>query len=326
MQRREFITLFGGAAAAWPISAWAQQPAMPVVGILSTTSAEADAYLLAPFLKSVSEAGFDEGRNVAIEYRFAQRDVSRLPALSAELVSRNVTVVYTATTISALALKAATSTIPIVFAVGADPVKLGLVASLNRPGGNITGVSFFTNQMEAKRLGLLHELVPKVDLVAVLLNPNNPFFENQSSDLNAAARVLGVKIHIEHAKNEDEIAAAFVVFARQRAGALLVGADPFYNSRRVLVVAPAARYGLPAIYEWREFAEAGGLMSYGTRLTDAYRQAGEYVGRVLKGVNPAELPVLQSTKFELVINLKTAKALGLDVPVHLQQIADEVIE
>lgn len=274
----------------------------------------------------MSEAGFDEGRNVTIDYRFAERDVSRLPALATELVARNATVVYTATTVSALAMKAATSTIPIVFAIGADPIKLGLVTSLNRPGGNLTGVSFFTNQMEAKRLGLLHELAPKVDLIAVLLNPNNPFFDNQSSDLDAASRALGLKIHIESARNEQDIATAFAAFARERAGALLVGADPYFNSQRALVIVPAAQFRLPAIYEWREFAEAGGLMSYGTSLTGAYRQASDFVVRILKGANPADLPVQQVTKFEFVINLKTAKALGVSISDNLLSLADEVIE
>jgi putative ABC transport system substrate-binding protein len=249
-----------------------------------------------------------------------------LPALAAELVGRKVTVVFTGTTVSALAMKAATSTIPIVFAIGADPVKSGLVAGLNRPGGNLTGVSFFTNQMEAKRLGLLHELVPKVDLVAVLLNPNNPFFDNQSRDLDEASRALGLKIHIEGASNEREIATAFAAFARERAGALLVGADPYFNSQRTLVIVPAAQFRLPAIYEWREFAEAGGLMSYGTRLTGAYRQASDFVVRILKGTNPADLPVQQVTKFEFVINLKTAKALGVSISDNLLSLADEVIE
>jgi ABC-type uncharacterized transport system substrate-binding protein len=326
MKRREFISLLGGAAAAWPLAAHAQQPAMPVVGYLGLTTAEAEAYLVAAFRKGLTEAGFDEGRNIAVDYLFAERDVSRLPALAAELVGRKVTVVFTGTTVSALAMKAATSTIPIVSAIGADPVKSGLVASLNRPGGNLTGVSFFTNQMEAKRLGLLHEFVPKVDLVAVLLNPNNPFFDNQSNDLGEASRALGVKIHIERASNEHDIAQAFAAFAQQQAGALLVGADPYFNSQRSLVIAQAAHQRLAAIYEWREFAEAGGLMSYGTSLTGAYRQAGDFVVRVLKGATPADLPVLQSTKFEFVINLKTAKGLGIEVPPGLSAIADEVIE
>jgi putative tryptophan/tyrosine transport system substrate-binding protein len=213
-----------------------------------------------------------------------------------------------------------------VFAIGADPVNSGLVASLNHPSGNLTGVSFFTNQMESKRLGLLHELVPKVDLIAVLLNPNNPFFDNQSRDLGEASRAIGLKIHIERASSEREIAEAFATFARQQAGALLVGADPYFNSQRALVIAPAAQLRLPAIYEWREFAEAGGLMSYGTSLTEAYRQASDFVVRILRGTNPADLPVQQSTKFEFVINLKTAKALGIDVPPTLSARADEVIE
>jgi putative tryptophan/tyrosine transport system substrate-binding protein len=326
MKRRQFITLLGGAAATWPLAARAQQPGTPIIGYLGLTSADADAYLLASFRKGLSEAGFDEGRNVTIDYRFAERDVSRLPALATELVARNATVVYTATTVSALAMKAATSTIPIVFAIGADPIKLGLVTSLNRPGGNLTGVSFFTNQMEAKRLGLLHELAPKVDLIAVLLNPNNPFFDNQSSDLDAASRALGLKIHIESARNEQDIATAFAAFARERAGALLVGADPYFNSQRALVIVPAAQFRLPAIYEWREFAEAGGLMSYGTSLTGAYRQASDFVVRILKGANPADLPVQQVTKFEFVINLKTAKALGVSISDNLLSLADEVIE
>ena len=324
MKRRDFITLLGGAAA-WPLAARAQQP-MPVIGYLGLTSADADAYVLASFRKGLSEAGFDDGRNVTIDYRFAERDVSRLPALAAEFVAGKVTVVFTATTVSALAMKAATSTIPTVFAIGADPVKSGLVASLNRPGGNFTGVSFFTNQMEAKRLGLLHELVPKVDLIAVLLNPNNPFFDNQSRDLNDASRALGIKIRIAGASNEREIASAFATFEREQAGALLVGADPYFNSQRPLVIVPAAQLRLPAIYEWREFAEAGGLMSYGTSLTGAYRQASDFVVRILKGTNPADLPVQQVTKFEFVINLKTAKALGVSISDNLLSLADEVIE
>jgi len=325
MKRREFITLLGGAAA-WPLAARAQQTAIPVIGFLGLTSADADAYLLAAFRKGLSDAGFEEGRNVTIDYRFAERDVSRLPALATELVARKVTVVYTATTVSALAMKAATSTIPIVFAIGSDPVGLGLVTSLNRPGGNLTGVSFFSTQMETKRLGLLREIAPKVDLIAVLLNPNNPFFDNQSRDLDEASRALGLKIHIEGASNEREIASAFAEFARLRAGALLVGADPYFNSQRALVIAPAAQLKLPAIYEWREFVEAGGLMSYGTSLTGASRQASDFVARILKGTNPADLPVIQVTKFEFVINLKTAKALGVTFSDNLLSLADEVIE
>lgn len=310
----------------WPFAAFAQQPAMPVVGYLGFTSAQADAYLLAPFRKALSEAGFDEGRNVTIESRFAERDVRRLPALATELVQRKVAVIFTGTTVSALAAKAATSTIPVIFAIGADPVKSGLVASLNRPGGNLTGISFFTNQMEAKRLALLHEIVPKADRVGVLLNPNNPFFANQSNDVEEASRALGVKVHIERASNEQEIAKAFQEFTQQKVGALLIGADPYFNSRRTLVIRPAAELRVPAIYEWREFAEAGGLMSYGTSLTDAYRQAGDFVARVLKGSSPTDLPVVQASKFEFVINLKTAKALDLRLAPAVFARADEVIE
>jgi putative ABC transport system substrate-binding protein len=299
---------------------------MPVIGYLGLTSAEADAYLLAPFRKGLSEAGFDEGRNVTIDYLFAERDASRLPALAAELVRRKVTVVLTGTTISTFAIKAATSTIPIVFAIGSDPVNLRLVASFGRPGGNLTGVSFFTTQIEAKRLGVLHELAPKADPVGVLLNANNPFFNNQVQDLNEGSRELGLKIQIESASNEREIAAAFAAFARRHAGGLVVGSDPYFNSQRALVIDPAVQLRMPAIYEWPEFAEAGGLMSYGTSVTDAYRQASGFVARILKGANPADLPVEQPTKFKFVINMKTAQALGLDVPPSLLARADEVIE
>src|SRR5262245_10467486 len=324
MRRREFISLVGGSTIAWSLAAHAQQP--PVVGYLGLTSVRADAYYIESFRKALSEAGFDDGRNVTIEYRFAEGDISRLPGLASELVRRNVAVIFTATTVSAIAAKAATSTIPVVFAIGADPIKSGLVTSLNRPGGNLTGISFFTNQMESKRLGLLHELVPKVDLIAVLLNPNNPFFDNQLKDLNDASRAPGTKIRIAGASNEREIASAFATFEREQAGALLVGADPYFNSQRPLVIVPAAQLRLPAIYEWREFAEAGGLMSYGTSLPGAYRQASDFVVRILKGTNPADLPVQQVTKFEFVINLKTAKALGVSISDNLLSLADEVIE
>ena len=258
------------------------------IGYLGLTSAEADAYYRAPFLKGLGQAGFTEGRNVTIDYHFAERDVSRLPTLAAELVRRNVTVFFTATTISALAVKAATSTIPVVFAIGADPVKSGLITSLNRPGGNFTGVSFFTNQMEAKRLGLLHELAPKVvDLIAVLLNPNNPFFDNQLSDVEEASRALNLKIRIERASNESDIARAFREFSQQQAGALLVGADPYFNSQRALVIAPAAQLRVPS--RMAKYAEAGGLMSYGTSLTEAYRQASDFVVRILNGTKTCRL-------------------------------------
>lgn len=326
MKRRDVITLVGGAAAAWPFAALAQQPAMPVIGYLGLSSAKADAYMLAPFLKALSEAGFDEGRNVGIEYRFAEGDVNRVPSLASDLVREKVAVIFAGTTVSALATKAATSTIPTIFAIGADPVNVGLVSSLNHPGGNLTGISFFTSQMEAKRLALLHEIVPNAELVGVLLNPNNPFSADQSRDVEEASRALNLKIQIERASNELEIAKAFNEFAQRKVGALLVGADPYFNSQRSLVIAPAAVLRIPGIYEWREFTEAGGLMSYGTSLTEAYHQAGEFVARVLKGANPADLPVLQASKFEFVINLKTAKALDLPLAPTVFARADEVIE
>jgi putative ABC transport system substrate-binding protein len=326
MRRRDFIALVGSAAVAWPFAALARQPAMPVIGYLGLSSAKADAYMLAPFLKALSEAGFDEGRNVGIEYRFAEGDVNRVPSLASDLVREKVAVIFAGTTVSALATKAATSTIPTIFAIGADPVNVGLVSSLNHPGGNLTGISFFTSQMEAKRLALLHEIVPNAELVGVLLNPNNPFSADQSRDVEEASRALNLKIQIERASNELEIAKAFNEFAQRKVGALLVGADPYFNSQRSLVIAPAAVLRIPAIYEWREFTEAGGLMSYGTSLTEAYHQAGEFVARVLKGANPADLPVLQASKFEFVINLKTAKALDLPLAPTVFARADEVIE
>ena len=326
MRRREFITVLAGAAAAWPLAAHAQQASKPVIGYLGLTSPSGETEMLSAFRKGLSQAGFDEGRNASIEFRFVEGNVSRLPTLAAELISSKVAIVATGTTAASLAAKMATSTIPIVFVIGADPVKTGLAAALNRPGGNLTGISFFTNQMEGKRLGLLHELVPKTDLIAVLLNPSNLFFENQLNDLNAASRALGLKIHVERASDEREIAAAFDAFAQQHAGAVLVGADLYFTSRRPLVIDPAVQLRLPAIYEWREFAEAGGLMSYGTILTEAFRQAGEYVARILKGESPADLPVMQASKFEFVINLKTARQIGIEVPPGLSARADDVIE
>jgi len=324
VRRRDFVKAIIWSVAGLPFAAQAQQPM--VVGYLGLTSMKADSYYLASFRKALSDAGFDDGRNVNIEYLFAEGDVSRLSGLAAELVRRNVAIIFTGTTVSALVAKAATSTIPVVFAIGADPVRSGLVSSLNRPGGNLTGISFFTNQMEAKRLGLLHEFAPKVDLIAVLLNPNNPFFDNQLKDVDEASRALNLKVQIERASNERDIASAFEKFEQLKAGALLVGADPYFNSKRALVIDPAINLRLPAIYEWREFAEVGGLMSYGTSLTEAYRQAGDIAVRILKGSKPADLPVLQSDKFEFVINLKTAKAIGLEVPMQLQQRATEFFE
>jgi putative ABC transport system substrate-binding protein len=324
MRRRHFIKLIGGAAATWPLVARAQRPFK--VGYLGLTSPNGEAEMLASFRKGLKEAGFEEGRDVTIELRFAEGDVSRLHSLADELLRRDVTVLLTGTTAAAVAAKNATSAVPIVFVIGADPVKSGLVSALNHPGANITGISFFTNQMESKRLGLLRELAPKADLIGVLLNPNNPFFDNQMKDVDTTSRALGVKIDIQRARNENDVAAAFQAFAQHNAGAVLIGADPYFNSRRPLVIEPALQLRLPAIYEWREFTEAGGLMSYGTSLTEAFRQSGGYVAQVLKGEKPADLPIWQSSKFELVINLKTARRIGIEVPPGLSARADQVIE
>jgi putative ABC transport system substrate-binding protein len=327
LRRRDFIALFGGAPLALPLAARAQQPAMPVVGFLNSASPAAWTNLVAAFHQGLSEEGYVEHRNVGIEWRWAEGRYEQLPALAAELARRHVTVIVaTGGVTSALAAKAATTVIPIVFTTGSDPVQQGLVASLNRPGGNVTGVSLFVSQMEGKRLGLLRELVPRAALIGMLLNPTNPNAERQLKDIQEAARAIGQQFHIVHASRERDFATAFATLSQMRAGALLVGADPFFNSRRDEIVGLAARHAIPAIYEQREHVVAGGLMSYGTSLSDGYRQAGVYTGRILKGEKPANLPVLQSSRFELIINLRTAKVLGIEVPPTLSAQANEVIE
>jgi putative ABC transport system substrate-binding protein len=326
MRRREFITLLGGAAV-WPVAAWAQQPGTQVVGFLSNVSPGAVAHAVTAFRQGLKETGYIEGQNLAIEYRWAEGHNDRLLGLAADLVKRQVAVIVaTGGGASALAVKAATTTIPTVFSAATDPVELGLVASFNRPGGNVTGIYVMTNSLEAKRLGLLHELVQSARTIAVLVNPSTPGAENQLMEAQSAARTVARQVHILNASSESDIDTAFATLPQVRAEALLVAADPFFNSQREKLVALAARYAIPAIYEFREFAAAGGLMSYGISLADAYRQIGIYTGRILQGAQPTDLPVMQPTRFELVINLKTARALGIEVPPTLLARADEVIE
>jgi putative tryptophan/tyrosine transport system substrate-binding protein len=328
MNRREFITLLGGAAATWPQAAWAQQPAKPVIGFLYPTSFDAETDRLRAFRQGLSDTGYVEGENVAIEYRFAHNQLERLPALAADIVRQRVTVIVVSGGPSVvLAAKAATTTIPIVFLIGDDPVKLGLVASLARPGGNLTGINFFAAELAAKRLELLRELVPSATRVAVLVNPANAAnTEATLRDVEAAARAMGLQTRVLNASTNREIDAAFASFVHERPDALFVGSGPLFSSRRVQLALLAGQYGVPAIYAGRQITEAGGLMSYGASQTDAIRQVGVYAGRVLKGAKPAEMPVEQSTKFELVINAQTARMLGLDVPPTLLARADEVIE
>jgi putative tryptophan/tyrosine transport system substrate-binding protein len=326
MRRREFITLISSAAV-WPLAARAQQPAMPVIGFLSSQSLQGFTEQLRGFRQGLKDTGYVEGENVAIQYHSAENQIDRLPELAAELVRRRVAVISTGSNAAALAAKAATATIPIVFSVAEDPVRLGLVASLARPGGNLTGINFLGGEVVAKRLELLRELVPAATRVAVLVNPTGgPGVETTVRDVEAAARAMGLQIQVLNASTSREIAAAFANLVRERADALFVGGDAFFISRRVQLATLASRHSIPATYGLRDFAEVGGLMSYGSNLTDAYRQVGVYTGRILKGAKPADLPVVQASKFELVINAETARILGLEVPPTLLARADEVIE
>ena len=326
MGRREFVALPGGAAATWPLTARAQQPAMPVIGFLSNASPETFADRLRGFRQGLKETGFAEGENVAIVYRWAENQSERLPELAAELVRRQVTVIAAPQAASALAVKALTTTIPTVFIAPEDPVKLGLVASLARPGGNLTGFNLFSGELSAKRLELLRAMVPGAARVAVLVNPTNPALETTVRDVEAAARAMGLQIQVFNASTSGEINAAFASFARERPDAVFVQLDVFLNSRRAQLVNLASRHALPAIYANRDVVEMGGLLSYGTDIAESFRQVGVYTGRILKGAKPAELPVLQSSKYELVINHQTARMLDLTVPPSLLAVADEVIE
>jgi len=328
MRRREVITLLGGAAAAWPLAARAQQPEkLPVVGFVSSRSLDGSARHAAALTKGLSELGYVEGQNVVVEYHWLSGQNDRLPALMADLVRRRVAVIATVGDPPTIAAKAATTTIPIAFGFSGDPVGHGLVVSLARPGGNATGINFFTSEVLTKRLGLLHELVPKAVRVVVLVNPTNtPSTESTLRDVPEAARAIGLQIQILNASTSREIEAAFATISLERADALFVAPDGFFNARRVQLATLATHYRIPAAYPSREVVEAGGLMSYGTDLLDMYRQVGIYAGRILKGANPSGLPVVQSTKFEFVINLQTARVLGIEVPNSLQLLADEVIE
>jgi putative ABC transport system substrate-binding protein len=330
-ERRAFIRLFGGAAVAglivWPLAARAQQSEMPLVGFLNSTSADTWRELVQAFRDGMSGAGYIEGQNVSVEYRWAEGEIDRLPGLAAELVQRRVVVIVTSGgDISALAAKGATSSVPIVSTFAADPVKSGFVASLNRPDGNITGATLFAYDAAAKRVELLHKLLPKAVAIVMLTNPSDPNIALETDAVQGAAKVLGLQLRCVNVGTESELEAAFERIARERSDAIVVSLDPFFVRRREQLVRLAARHAIPTIFAWRESAAAGGLMSYGTILTDAYRQIGIYAGRILKGAKPADLPVVQPSRFELVINLNTVKALGLDVPDNLLAVADEVIE
>jgi putative tryptophan/tyrosine transport system substrate-binding protein len=326
MNRRNLIALLGGAAVTWPLAARAQEP-MPVIGFLGAGTPNGAAMLVAPFLLGLNEAGYVEGRNVTIEYRWAEGQYDRLPGLAADLARHRVSVIVTnGGTPPALAAKAATAAIPIVFMTGADPVKSGLVASLNRPGGNATGVAALAVDVLPKRLALLHEMVPGATAMALLINPANSGTETVEQELQAAGRTFGVQLHVLHASNEGDIDAAFAALPPLRAGGLVISSDAFFSSRYQLLGALTLRHAVPAIYQVRQFVQAGGLISYGARLTEGYRQAGLYTGRILKGEKPADLPVLQPTKFELIINLKIAKVIGLTIPESFLLRADELIE
>jgi ABC-type uncharacterized transport system substrate-binding protein len=326
VRRRHFITLIGGAAAVWPRAARGQQAAMPVIGFLHGASFEGYKPMVTSFRQGLKEAGYVDGYNVAIEFRWAEGHYDQLPAMAADLVRRQVTVIVTGGTPAAFAAKEATSTIPTVFSVGIDPVQLGLVGSLNRPGGNVTGTAVLTVELGAKKLEMLHELLPTAAAIALLVNPTNPNVESETRVVQDAARLLGLHLHVLHASTESQIDAAFGALVELRASALIVGVEPFLNDSRAQIVALAARYAVPAVYGVRDFVTAGGLMSYGTDLVDIYRQSGIYAGKILKGARPADLPVQQLTKVALVINLKTAKRLGLTIPTTLLGRADEVIE
>jgi ABC-type uncharacterized transport system substrate-binding protein len=326
MTRREFIMLLGGAAVAWPLAAQAQQAAMPVIGFVRFGSAEVNARYMTAFRKGLNETGTVEGQNVTVEYHWLEGQYDRLPALMADLVRRQVAVIAASGNLPTLAAKAATATIPIVFGVGDDPIRLGLVASLNRPGGNLTGINFVNAELTAKRLRLLHDLVPKAVRVAVLLNPTNPNAETQLKDVQEAARAIGLQIQILNAMTIGEIDAAFATLERERPDALFVAGDAFFLSRAVQFATLTARGRIPATYSLRDFVAVGGLLSYGTDFTEAFHQVGVYTGKILKGAKPADLPVVQSTKFEFIINMQTARALGLEVPAQLLATVDEVIE